>query len=202
MDIYLFYYLFFVLLLVVDFGEKNQRDKLLIFLIPIISLFIGFRGGVGGDYENYSIAFKLTPTLFDENLSMPSVLPYSDIGFYYLSIILKSILDNQYFYFFSISLLTTLVLFKILREYSIYPILGYIVYISRYLFLRDFNQIRASLAIVIVIYSIRFIADKSFKKYFIFVIVASFFHVSMLIALPFYAIAKIRWKRNRIILFL
>jgi len=73
--------------------------------------------------------------------------------------------------------------FNIYKQ-SDYPYFSLYIYITLFLFLQEFTQIRAALATSIFLYSIPFLVNKSYTKYLLLIFIASFFHYSALIALP------------------
>jgi hypothetical protein len=150
--------------------------------------FIGFRGETGTDTSNYIDAFNHTGTIL--NWKNQEIMAYKEKGFYLLSVILKSISDNASFYFFAISCMTLTPLLKSIYSYCVYPVLGFSVYFARFLFFRDMNQIRAALAIAIVIYALKYLIENKPYKYLIIVLITIFIHRSMIIALLFFFLYK------------
>lgn len=153
-------------------------------------LFIGLRGETGADSYNYQYFFEQkTTTIWDWKLIERG---YAESGFYYLSVILKSISNNINFYFICISILTLFFLIKSINRMSIYPMLSFSVYYARFLIFRDMNQIRAALAIAVVMYALRFLVKQDNKKYFWLILCATTLHYSACIALVFLWIYKVR----------
>lgn len=188
MGIYIISIIFIIIFCFTDFSKPSQRVFILYTIGGIFILFIGLRGESGADSLNYINFFKYqTDTISDwQNVDKG----YAEYGFYYLSVILKSIYNNINFYFLCISALTVPFLLKSLNKYCIYPILGFCVYYSRFLLLRDMNQIRQALAIVIIIYALFFLLNNNKKKYILYICIATLFHYSSIICLPFIAIYK------------
>jgi hypothetical protein len=83
-------------------------------------------------------------------------------------------------------------LLKSLSILSVYPILGFIVYFARFFPARNMNQMRAALAIAIVMYAIKFLAEDKPRKYFLLTLLAIVFHLGALVALFFGFIYKIK----------
>lgn len=198
MYIYAVIYLFIISLTWGDMLKRNQRWIPIIVAFLTLILFVGFKGTVGGDTPGYLDSWAMTKTLWEGDFKLPQLMVYSDYGFYWLSMLLKTIWDNPAFYFFSIALLTFCFLFKSLRQYALYPLLGLTAYLARFYLLRDFNQIRASLAIAIIMYTTKYIAQRQFRKLFPWLIIACMLHISMLTVLPFYFLNRIRLTRKQI----
>jgi hypothetical protein len=182
MTIYLFFYFFILLLSFVDFSQK-YRIVCLYFIGILFIFIIGFRGKTGIDTLNYIDAFDHAGTIF--NWKNKETTAYSEHGFYFITVILKSVFDNISFYFFVISCLTLIPLLKSICFYCVYPILGFYVYFARFLFARDMNQIRAALAIAVIIYALRYLIKNKPYNYTIIVIITIFIHHSMIVAIFF-----------------
>ena len=189
MEVYIYIYCILLLIQIADFARKKQRIIALLLTGFIMTLFVGFRGETGADSTNYITFFKdSTDTIWSwKNLEKG----YSEYGFYYLSVLLKSIWNNVDFYFLSISFLTITFLAKSLRRYSLYPLLGFCVYYSRFLISRDMNQIRQALAVVILIYGLHYLIIHRKRIFIFYLFVSAMIHYSSLAILPFV------WLYNR-----
>lgn len=169
-----------------------------IMLFVILVLFVSFRGTAGADGYNYLYSWEITPTIYDADWRKPDLLAYHEPGYYVLTIILKSISDSPIFYFAVLSVLSMGFLLKSLRSYSIYPLVGLLVYMSRFFILRDFNQIRAAVAISIIVYSTKYIDRREGGKFFWLWLLALCFHTSMIIVPFFYLLNRYRPSKKQI----
>ena len=79
----------------------------------------------------------------------------SEKGFFYLSVFLKTIRDGVTFYLLAISVLSFFLLYKFDKKYCIFPLIALCIYLARFGVGRNFMQIRAGLAIPIVLLSIK-----------------------------------------------
>lgn len=188
MYIYVFIYALLSLILFTDFCKKDQRNIILSTIAVCMVIFIGLRGESGTDSINYIDFFKNhTDTFWDWKNEEKG---YAEHGFYILSIILKSIWNNINFYFISISAITMFFLSKSLKEFSLFPLLGFCTYYSRFLIIRDMNQIRQALAIVIIIYSFKYLLQDKKRIFLFFIIGATMMHYSSIIVVPFLFLYK------------
>lgn len=183
MSIYIIIYIALLIFSLFDFSEVKRRIVVLYWITFLMILFVGLRGESGIDSVTYINFFNdNTDTLWDWKGVEKQ---YAEYGFYYLSVLLKSICDNIDFYFLVISFITLPFLVRVLKSYSLLPIWGFCIYFIRFLPFRDMNQIRQSLAILIVIYALKYLIEGCKYKYVLFVLLASTFHYSVLIVLPF-----------------
>lgn len=183
MYIYILIHLILLSVVIADFSYKKQRLLVLMLIGFVMILFVGLRGETGADSMGYITFFnEQTDTIWNWKGVEKG---YAEIGFYYLSVLLKSIWNNVDFYFLCISCLTIALLISSLRKYCLYPILGFCVYYSRFLIIRDMNQIRQALAMAIILYAIRFLVEQNRKHFFFLLIVSSLIHYSSIVIFPF-----------------
>lgn len=191
--IFLLYYLFCCH---VDI-QKKYRDIVLILSCFFLSIIVGCRSMEWPDTTIYADSFKYTSTIPEYSVS-DTPFGYDEVGFYFLTSLIRTFTSNCTLYFIVISGITFIFLYKSLRRYAIYPLVGLCVYIARFLLSRNMMQIRAALAIAVIVYALRYVAERNFKKYFIYVAIGSLLHYSILSALPFYWFNKIPFSRKTV----
>lgn len=163
----------------------------------------GFRSLSWPDTGVYAWVFSLnTSTLNDFSLDEfhRTYLGYQEIGFYLLSSIIRSLTGNVHVYFTVVSALSLTFLFLSLRKYSVYPLIGLLVYLSRFFMGREMMQIRAGLAISIVVFALQFIEKQKLKYFIFFVLLASSFHLSAILILPVYWMSKLEITPKRVLM--
>jgi hypothetical protein len=190
MYLYVVAFLIILSFSMVDCINKKSRFFLMLLSFVGLVLFVGGRGNAGADSSNYLWAWEMTSTIYDDDWSRNPLIAYSEPGYYAFTVILKSINDSSFFYFSAIAAISLALIFKSLQEYSIYPLMGLLVYMSRYFILRDFNQIRAAVAIAIIVYATKYIDKRNTGKFLSFLFVATLFHTSSIIILPFYLLNR------------
>ncbi|WP_294630309.1 EpsG family protein [uncultured Bacteroides sp.] len=152
----------------------------------------GLRSFQWNDTSVYAQSFQYyTNDLFDYSISDMGN-GYSDKGFYFLSSVIKTFTSSYTIYFLIIAALTFYFLVSSLRTYCIYPLIGLCVYISRFILTRNMMQIRAALAIAVVVWALRYIDEKKLKKFLFTIVIAMSLHMSAVIALPLYWLNKIK----------
>lgn len=184
-------YIFFLLFCVFISNSKIKQKEIVLAIACITLAFgIGYRDLTWPDTDAYYITFtRYTPNIFDYNISEKQI-GFTEKGFFFLGVLVKTFTDNYQIYFLFIGALSMLFLYKDLRKYSIYPLIGLCAYIARFFINRNLSQIRAGLAYLIVIWGIKYIHEKKMWHYILLVFIASFFHYSAWIALPLYFICN------------
>lgn len=181
---------YIILLFFSVFGEHSlnskNKDHFLIILCFFVALIPGLRSMAWPDSLVYVTSFvnEVKP-IYEIDFNKSSQF-YNELGFFWLGFIVKTFTNNPTFYLLFISAITIFFLYKDLRKYSIYPILGLFVYVARFYFNRNFMQIRAGLSYLLIIFATKYIQERKFWKFLLVIFVAYQFHHSAIIALPVY----------------
>lgn len=182
-----------------DGFDKLRRDKVLMFLAITCVLVIGLRNPAYWiDTAAYVESFKFTKTLASFSFN-DSYLAYSEKGYYLLCVIIKTFSSQTFVYLTVVGALSMTFLFKSLRQYCILPVLGLCIYIARYMLARDMNQMRAGLAISIVMAFTYLLVTGNKKdeiKYVLMCWLVSFLHTSMLAAIPIVLMNYVHIKKK------
>lgn len=83
-----------------------------------------------------------------------------------------------------------------IRLYSKYVFLSLLVYLSHYYILHELTQIRVGVAAGFFLIGVYYLAERNLIKFFLFSLVASYFHYSALLALPLCLIYNDQRKIN------
>ncbi len=187
------------------YGKNSiQKTFSLLTLITSLILIVAFRPVEWPDTELYIEGFKnisLQTFDFEQTLSYSDNklrYNYGESGFIWISYLFKSISDNWIIYFLGVSIVTFVFLYKFLTNYALYPIIGLLVYVSRFMLFRNMAQIRAALAIAIFLFAIKYAADRKVLPYLFITGIAASLHISLLIAIPFYWLCKYKLSTKQI----
>lgn len=163
---------------------KNKKLKNMLIILSFLPFFgiLAFRYGIGYDYLNiYDKIFKVIVNGGKGNWEPGIMLLIKIIGLF----------SKDSFYFFFISaLFTSVFIYKGILKNSDKPSLSLLLFIICGLYMDAMNAVRQYIAIAIFSYALSFILKKDFKRYFIWVVIASLFHSSVLIMLPVYFFCK------------
>lgn len=184
-------------------GEKVQRMKPIwafILALPLV-LWTANRGYVG-DTGAYLQSFADMPNSFSE---IPAYMAdvTKDEGFYLASIIIKCIVGNsEYFYLLIIGAVQAYLLFKVYRKYSTRYVVSFFLFIASTDYVSwMFNGMRQFVAATITFACLGFIVEKKYLKAIIGILIASVFHQSALLVLPFVFISQGEAWNKKTILF-
>ena len=153
-------------------------------LITLLSFMIVFRSPLMDDYENYLYLFQS----WKNNTSQVAVM--EPAKFLILSI------SSTFFHFlflYGICALVSLFLAISYSEVSLYVI---IAHLSTFFIKHEMVQIRAACAVAIFLYSLKWIIEKDFKRYFLLIILASMFHFTAIFYFPMYFLSCKKFNRK------
>lgn len=174
---YLIVIVFLFFCSITDFYPKYRKVAHLMLWL-LLSLVAGLRMAGGIDYGAYL-----------EHYSSPEY-GYWESGYVLLENIGQYIgLDYHVFQFF-ITAFSLGVLFWFIRKHSKFPILSISFYLGTYFLFYDMVLNRQMLACAFALIAFDALLEKRDLRFFFFVLVGFFFHVSILILVPFYFVQK------------
>lgn len=161
---------------------KNQYTNLIVFVLLGIFLCMGYM--TGSDWRSYE---QMYVTLDLNSLNYDGRVEYG----YYLYMVLGKKLGLSFWAFFIITkFIIWGIFFQFLKKYSsreFYLNLAiFVAFFGLYLFID--NPMRNLIGATIYLYSYKFILKRKFYSYAIICIIASLFHLSFLLFIPFYFI--------------
>lgn len=180
--------------------KEYKEQKLKIAFLTIIALAIpiiigAIRYFVGADYQSYIYIYENR-----NGMELKEVFTYNWEILFSIIIKIADILNDYQYMFAIISFLTIIVLYATIYNYKEKLSLGFMFFLYLFLYYTaSFNIIRQALAVVIVSYSYKFIINRNLKKFLLTVLIASFFHTTALVFLPFYLICDKNETRRKII---
>lgn len=187
---------FIILLLSVFLFYVYQRTKSRFFAILcvlLLTLFIGLRSTtVGTDTAGYARMFQLMGS-FSSPLVAASEISTED-GWNILNWCLYQIYPHYVFFFVIIGLLTVSSAVNVIQRESSSPVVSLFTYITLGFYLFGFAAMRQSLALAIYFMAIPYLLKEQFWRYALVVLLASTFHVSVLVALPLYFVFRIPYS--------
>lgn len=192
--------IYFLFAIYIDIVNKNiqMKYKILPWFFVIITLIVGFRNPYAwADTGVYAYCFQMASNLSNYTLSEKPI-GYSERGFYFLTVSIKTISDNIQFFLLLISSFTFYFLYKFDKKYCSFPFLAMAIYMARFLVGRNNMQIRAGLSIPLVLLSINYVYDKKFWRFLLVILVGYCLHHSMLIALPIYLVNFIKIRKKHV----
>lgn len=190
-----YFYFLFVLLFLSSLLFRNNK-RLGIFLLFFMAFMCAFRGmNVGSDTIHYY------NNNFSNTFSLDSGTSYdTELLFILLTSTITNLNLNPRWCLFSLSIITLIFLLLSVKRFRLnddisYVIVAFFFYISGF-YAMSFNIARQIAASTIVLYAYTFLQENNNKKYlyFIFVLLASFLHISSIVFAPFYFVRRLKFN--------
>ena len=195
--LYVFFYLF---ALFVEGLQPRIKRYWLMAVCFVLAFLAGTRDYSWNDTMIYVDSFRIYTPTFADLTQFSEPYGYSEMGFYYIGVIVKSFTTSVTIYFMVVALLSFFFLYIAFGKYCMYPIFGVCAYISRFYIARNFMQIRAGLSYAIILMAVQYITKRDWKRYFAWVFVAYLFHHSAIIAVPVYFLCLLEIKKKHIVM--
>lgn len=182
--VFVAYVVFYLFSMAADGQNKKTRSTILMLSCVVLAYLAGTRNPyLWADTPVYYDDFVLANDIFHYSL-LDRPNGYVEGGYHFMVVIIKTFTDNPTVYFMVISLLTFFFLYKSLHRYSIYPMLGLCIYISRFMIGRNMMQIRSCIAIVIIISFTYLVREKKWWAYFLVLLLCYNLHHTAIVAAP------------------
>lgn len=194
------YILFYLFALYAENLTVRNRKYWLMAICLILTYLAGVRDMSWSDTDVYVYGFNHYTPSIGELTQFSQPFGYSEMGFYYIGVVVKTLTSNVTIYLFVVAALSMFFLYKAFNKYCYYPILGVCAYISRFYLARNFVQIRAGLSYAIILVAVQYITERDWKRYFAWVFFAYMFHHSALLAVPLYFLCMINIKKWHIVI--
>ena len=189
------YFLFLYLFAKIISNKYKSIDGEKIFLFfsfVILFLLLALRDlSVGTDTLNY-VNYYLYFDYYKNN----------EIGFFVFRSFLKKIGASYRFYLAIIAFITTIAAYKFIKRYSVDYLISCFAYFSLGLYAMSFSGLRQSLAVCIIMFSIKYIFENKPILFILLIIIASTFHLSSIVFLPVYLLKNIKISKKSILIFI
>lgn len=189
MEVYLYILFFAICFYGINKLIYNKSVEQVFLFIIFFMLFVvsAIRNYVGTDYGVYLNYYRGIGNRIYSGDGM-------EIGYFYLNKITKYLFGGEYTIFIVTSLIIIWMFYITVKKFSVDPLLSVILFICIGLYLGSFNIIRQSIAIAFILYSYKYSETKF--KWMIPILIASLFHTTALLVIPFYAIAKMDLQKK------
>lgn len=185
-------------------GDKVQRYQPLwaIILVAPLVFWAANRGDVI-DTGSYVGMFRELPVRISELANYMEDVQ-KDKGFYFVSALIRIFVTADVkVYFFILAAVQAFFLFKVYRRYSTRYVLSFFLFIASADYVSwMFNGIRQFTAVTITLLAFQYIIDKQYIKAILIILIASVFHQSALLVIPFIFIVQGQAWNKKTLLFM
>ncbi len=173
------------------FRKPTKTKNLIFMLLAFTQLFVimAFRKQIGFDYNMYAVGFRNMQSTGFETLT------YKDweTGFIIFTKLLGFIPGMDYqVYMIVLSIIAILPAAIFIYKNSQVPWLSTILYVNLFMYFMSMNFLRQMVAVSIVLLAWHFMKNNKFILYCVFIVIASFFHQTVLVMIPVYFLVKMK----------
>ena len=179
---------------------KNSRTAKAAFLSAgsLILFFVSaFRYDVGDDFRPYTNNFIRLARMTNAELATERM----EKGYIFLNRYIQLFVNDFQMLFIMISLIVILLVFAILLKFCKNPSMGLLIFYLYGLYFNSMNFMRNVIAGLIIVFAYQYIKEKNLMKFAVIVLLASTFHISALVFLPFYFIFRLKFNYITVIIY-
>ncbi|MFW6499266.1 EpsG family protein [Acinetobacter baumannii] len=162
------------------------------FWVPL--LLLTFLGGFRSNLVGTDSIVYTDPFVSNFDISYFKLDYNIEVGYQIFSYLLLSITKNYMYLFLSTSFFIVFCYLYTIRKYSKNYVLSVFLYITLGIYTFYFNGLRQGLAMAIFATATPALLNKKPIKYFFIIFVASLFHISALLMIPFYFVVNLKVK--------
>ena len=172
-----------------EFTRRQGLNTLcLLAVFSVLFLLSAFRMEVGNDYETYVDTiheiyvggYVVTEPLFNGVVKLLCELSGGE----------NYLLVFGFFAFFTIW-----IFLKVLYEQTDNFPMAFFLFMTLGIYFRTFNTVRYYFVLALTLYSFRYVLRKEYGKFLMLILLAAFFHKSVLVVIPIYLIADRKWDK-------
>lgn len=200
------YFIILVLVVVLALlAEKAKGNKIIynfyvVLLFLVLVLFAGLRDlTVGSDTNMYANRFARLPLDFFSLMNQKTRI---ELGYRLVEYIGLLFSSNYIVILIITALIAVYFQLKGIYKISTIPAVSIFVLITFGIYTYVFNGARQALAAAIYVFAIYYLVKGNFKKYALWVLIAFFFHKSVILALPLYFLFRKKFNLRLLITFI
>lgn len=189
----IFLYLFIIAFLSMTLPKNNRGKKLFIYLSSGLLILLSSLRSIsfGTDVPGYIISYNLLyysslQEIWNNFIESEGKDPF----FYLFSKIISSLGASPQLWLTIISLIFLLAIFKMIYKYSPEPLLSIVAFISLGYFYFSLTGLRQTLALAMIVFSYKYLRERSLIKFISIVLIGFLFHSTAIIFLIAYPIAN------------
>lgn len=182
MFLYIAVFILLLLPLFFDKGKFNRRNNIIYYFI--LPLFLCFGYMTGSDWRGYELSFEYN--------NLIDVFTYKkEIGYGLLGYLFKIVGLSFWHYSIAIKLVGYYIFLFFYKRFSEGNVFGLVFFfVNTALFLWIDHPARNFCAIIIYLFSFKYIYERKFIKYLFVCLLASFFHLTALFLIPVYFVYR------------
>ena len=180
--------------------SKQNSKKTFLFLCALLLIFFSaFRGNFTSDYDNYIDLYNNYENVGLLDILSRKAFSYPEKGYLVFQFFTKSLTNNVLFIFVFSSIFIVLVSLFVFGKYTSCSLVSVLLFVEMGGYYTSFNTSRQIIAVCIALLSIKYLLERKPIKYLLVIFIASLFHTSALVMVPFYFILNINFGKKGLI---
>lgn len=162
---------------------RHNKKSLLLFSFMLLFIFSALRDGFGNDYDSYKNIYDIIKATGEYSF-------YDDNP---LFVLLNKISPTFQWFIAITSFIFLFAIYRLIKknvEIEYHGLALLLFLLNPYIFLINLSSIRQSIALALFIFAIGFAIKRKIMPYILLIFIASLFHTSAIVLLPFYFLAK------------
>ena len=157
-------------------------------IFGVLFLLCALRIEVGNDYITY---VQNAHEIYVGGITV------TEPGYNYVVKLLFTICGGEYFLliFAFFGFITIFFFLKSMYDQSEIFAMSFFLFMTLGIYFRSFNTVRYYMVLALTLFSLRYVVRKEYAKFVILILIAAFFHKSVLVVIPMYIICNRAWKK-------
>lgn len=173
--------------------QEMLNAVLLTGIFAVLFALSALRIGIGNDYWVYRDNFL-------HIISGDTKVSY-EIGFKVLVKVLQSLFgyDNYRIVFAVMAFLTVFFFVKGLFDSADWFVMTFFLFMTSGFYFMSFSNVRYYFVMAVCVYALKFLFEKNYVRFVFWIVLAAFFHKSVLLVIPVYVIAcHLKWNKKTV----
>ena len=178
--------------------EQKKSFLLLIMFGQLLFMYTFASQNIFPDLESYLQGFEYSSKigwLDVPNIRFSDAYLKAEIGWWYYNKILSSIYNNSTYLLFASGFIYLLAYFKLIKKHSLVPWFSIFLFIAT-VYYNSFFLLRQTLAVSICLFSIPYIVEIKFWKFFLLIGIAFYVHQTSIIFIPLYFLYPLKLNKK------
>ncbi len=200
MFVYIIIFITITLIALFFLYKKKTKHYLLFSLCIFLGLFSGARNESLGGYDTsmYKYLYENSSKNFPNIDTPDAIVNATEKGYVALMSLFNTIGLNFNIFLLGLGVVTSFLFYLFLKQYSLYPFLFLMIFLSKGYLYYFFTAQRQIIAMLICWLSLKYVLQKQFIKFSLIIIIASFFHISALAFLFVYFLNEIKLDNKKV----
>lgn len=198
-----YFILMFIIIVLSLFKNKLGNKIYLICLFVCLFLFLILKDyNYYPDHDNYLKVFNLTYSKGLIYMIQNYKLSFGyEIGYVIYNGIVTLFTSNYFVYLIITSVITLIGYFYFIKNNSNNYFFSILIFMSLGFYSMNFYILRSSIAVSIMLFSLKYLKERKILKYMLLTLLASSFHQTMLVFIPLYFLLNIDYNKYFMIFF-